>query len=95
MTKTATHTDPNLEKLCGEDLLPVGPELAEAVNRRVGIQITTGGALYDAARIGTKTRNGGRVLLEAIRAGKRRYSSVAAVIRWTRAVAIADAEGLR
>jgi hypothetical protein len=87
--------DAALVALEGEELFEIGPSLVAAVNRRVGAKLVTLSMLRDAARVGVKTRTGERILLVALRAGKQRWTSPAAVIRWTRAVAIADAEGLR
>jgi hypothetical protein len=83
--------DPELARLEGEELLPVGEELARAVNRRVGNRMVTAGSLMDAARIGSAVRGTGeRLKLACVRVGRRRWSSIAAVLRFARAVAVAD-----
>lgn len=84
----------DMDNFENEELFPVGTELVAATNKRMGAKIITLSAAMDAARIGVVCRNGERLVLESLRCGKRKWTSVEAVVRWARAAAKADAAGL-
>lgn len=84
MTSIAPQADP-LAQLLEEELHTVGPELARAVCRRLGSRVCSAGSLLAAARDGAATKNGERIKLVAVRIGRKKWTSVAAVLRWIRA----------
>jgi hypothetical protein len=84
MSTIDTQADP-LAQLLDEELHTVGPELARAVCRRLGSRVVTAGSLFAAARDGAAAKNGERIKLVAVRIGRKKWTSVPAVLRWIRA----------
>jgi hypothetical protein len=84
MTSIAPQADP-LALLLDEELFALGPDLARAVCRRLGSRVVTAGSLFAAARDGAAAKNGERIKLVAVRIGRKKWTSVAAVLRWIRA----------
>ena len=75
----------------GEQLFPRTPDLVAAYNERVGAEALSWNTLQHAIRAGTRVRSGARIRIPTVRFGKRLFTSLEAIDRWSRAVAEADA----
>ena len=74
----------------GEQLFPRTPELVAKYNERVGAEALTWSTLQHAIRAGTRTRSGARIRIPTVKFGKRLFTSLEAIDRWSKAVAEAD-----
>ena len=76
----------------GERLYPRSAETVQAYNAHVGAQVLTFHAFRHALAYGTKTRSGRRVRIPHVRFGRRIFTSLEAISRWSHAVAQGDEE---
>lgn len=74
----------------GELLFPRTPELVAAYNARVGAEALTWNTLQHGIRAGTRTRSGVRLRIPTVKFGRKLFTSLEAIDRWSRAVAEAD-----
>ena len=82
-----------LSVLAGEKLFPRDPETVAHYNARVGADVLSFSAFRHALTYGTKTRSGHRIKIPHVRFGRRIFTSLEAIDRWSRAVAEADDAG--
>lgn len=74
----------------GERLYPRSAETVRAYNAHVGAEVLTWHAFRHALAYGTKSRAGGRLRIPYVRFGRRVFTSLEAISRWSRAVAESD-----
>ena len=80
----------DLSVLAGEQLFPRDQETVARYNARVGANVLSWSAFRHALTYGTKTRSGRRIKIPHVRFGRRIFTSLEAIDRWSRAVAEAD-----